>query len=180
MARVGRRCHMRSASARRRSPTDASTLAAPAVARAGRAASAMPRAASSCRPAVTSCRREPELCDQPGGPAAGPGRRLSRVARRGCGRVTPPTPVLVARRLDATAPSRRFVMLAAWSAGGHGGSRAAAHLWRPLARDGADAERPRPARVGGEQCSRSAALANSVLSVVHALPGSRTFARGQA
>ena len=85
---------------------------------------------------------------------------------------------------------RRFVILAAWSSGGHErrwslarcGSRAAAHLWRPQARDGANAGRPRPARVGDRQAVQPVGRARNhcALSLVHALPGSRTSARSQA
>ena len=70
---------------------------------------------------------------------------------------TPPTPILVARRLDATAV-RDPGCLVVWRArvalvAARCGSRAVAHLWWPLARDCANADRPRPARTGGEQCS---------------------------
>ena len=89
----------------------------------------------------------------------------------------PPTPVLVTCRLDATAV-RDPGCLVAWRA------RAAlvACTVRPT--------RCRTARtptvrdllesVAGRQCSWSAAPSTTVLSAGHALPGSRTFARGQA
>ena len=176
----------------RASPTDASTRAAPCRG-ASRAVSAMPRAASSRLPAVTTCRRGslrpnrrtlPACCSESplllalgreaAGEAASKRGRAARVhaGGRAGGRAEwaqSATHLLVARRLDATAV-RDPGCLVVWRARAAlvacmvRLTRCRSAVGGALATDGADADRPRPARAGGEQCSQSAALATTVLS----------------
>ena len=111
--------------------------------------------------------------------AAAEAAASKRGRRRGCGRVAVRVGVRDGHRVRciswwrAAWTRRRFVILAAWSSGGrvwrwslHGATHALPlSSGGALATDGADADRPRPARAGGEQCSQSAALATTVLSL---------------
>ena len=91
----------------------------------------------------------------------------------------PPTPVLVARRLDATVLSRSRLPRRLAGASGVGRLHGATHALPlssegTLATDGADADRPRTARAGDRQAVQLVGRARNhcALSLVNALAGS--------